>query len=266
MNTRTIVKFAVAVAALAALAVGGYAVVTTRAGGSGASQPTATPSLASASPTIVSTPTQPPPPERWMVAKVLRPLDVYGRPATTAPVKTHLERLNANRYPNVMLVKNTRESDGVIWYHVYVAMRPNGSTGWVPEGDVALYPTTAKIVIDLSQRTLTVTRRGQQMGTFPVAIGTADLPTPTGFFFVNQKLKPPTSNTAFGVLAIGISAFQMKLPASAWAQGGPVAIHGTNDPSCIGKAVSHGCVRMYNADVLKVSDWVPTGSPVIIQK
>ncbi len=64
------------------------------------------------------------------------------------------------------------------------------------------------------------------------------------------------------MLALGISAFQPRLPN--WPLGGPVAIHGTNQDSLIGQAVSHGCVRMHNADVLKVSAWVPTGSPVVI--
>ena len=66
------------------------------------------------------------------------------------------------------------------------------------------------------------------------------------------------------MLALGISAFQPKLPD--WAQGGPVAIHGTNEDELIGKAVSHGCVRMHDKDVLAVSRYVPAGSPVVITK
>jgi lipoprotein-anchoring transpeptidase ErfK/SrfK len=45
-----------------------------------------------------------------------------------------------------------------------------------------------------------------------------------------------------------------------------VAIHGTNEPWLIGKAVSHGCVRMLDKDVLAVSKVVPAGSPVVIQE
>jgi lipoprotein-anchoring transpeptidase ErfK/SrfK len=45
-----------------------------------------------------------------------------------------------------------------------------------------------------------------------------------------------------------------------------VAIHGTNEPWLIGKAVSHGCVRMRNQDVLAVSRYAPAGSPVEIVK
>jgi len=42
-------------------------------------------------------------------------------------------------------------------------------------------------------------------------------------------------------------------------------IHGTNDPSSIGKAVSRGCVRMYNQDVLQLASIVPNGTPVSIR-
>ena len=41
---------------------------------------------------------------------------------------------------------------------------------------------------------------------------------------------------------------------------------GLAEPWLIGKAISHGCVRMHNKDILEVSRLVPTGSPVIIQK
>ena len=66
------------------------------------------------------------------------------------------------------------------------------------------------------------------------------------------------------MLAIGTSAFQPKL--NDWPDGGPVAIHGTNEPWLIGKAISHGCVRMNDEAVLEVSRLVPAGSPVEIIK
>ena len=68
----------------------------------------------------------------------------------------------------------------------------------------------------------------------------------------------------YGVLQLGTSAFQPKL--NDWPDGGQVGIHGTNEPWLIGKAVSHGCVRMTNAAVKQVSRLVPTGSPIEIVK
>ena len=42
-------------------------------------------------------------------------------------------------------------------------------------------------------------------------------------------------------------------------------IHGTNDPSSIGKAVSHGCIRMNNKDVEELARIIPIGTPVSIR-
>lgn len=254
---------AAALAAVAVLAVAGYVLVEARAQGGGTSLEPAPPT-ASLRPSPGASPSAEPRIQRWLVAKAVRAANVYARPSTDAHVKLAFDKRNINDYPTVFLVDHTRETGGRVWYNVWVAMSPNGSRGWIREGDVAIYPTTAKIEIDLSERTLTVFRRGLRLGTFKVAVGMPGLATPTGFFYVNQKLKPAAPGGAFGALAIGISAFQPKLPN--WPQGGPIAIHGTDQPELIGKAVSHGCVRMRDQDVLKVSDWVPTGSPVIIHK
>ena len=67
------------------------------------------------------------------------------------------------------------------------------------------------------------------------------------------------------MLALGISAFQPKL-LSDWAQGGIVAIHGTNEPWLIGQAVSHGCVRMKRQGRPRGQQARPGRQPVFIQK
>ncbi|NQD52198.1 L,D-transpeptidase, partial [Bacillus altitudinis] len=43
-------------------------------------------------------------------------------------------------------------------------------------------------------------------------------------------------------------------------------IHGTNNPSSIGKAVSRGCIRMYNQNVIELASIVPNGTPVTISQ
>lgn len=260
-RTRDIVVLAAGLAVLLAAVLGGYAAVRARAEGSGAVQalapvpsPTPAPSGAPAAPRF----------ERWTVGKAVGPVVVYARPSTSAPVKAKLGKVNQNGYPTLVLVDRTKEVGGRLWYLVRVAMRPNGSRGWVPEDKLAFYTTTAKITIDLSERTLRVERRGEVVGSYPVAVGRPGLSTPTGFYFINQKLRPPSPDGPYGVLALGISAFQPRL--AHWEQGGPVAIHGTNEPWLIGKAISHGCVRMRNKDVLEVSRYAPAGSPVEIVK
>ena len=207
--------------------------------------------------------TSPPvPAPRWQVAKAVGPVVAYKAPSTSSPVRQRFGKTNANDFPSVFLVRSVRQVGGVTWYNVWLPIRPNESRGWIREGSVAIYTTSAKIVIKLAERRLIVYRRGLLLGEFKVAVGSPALPTPTGIYYINQKLRPTTSGGAYGVLALGISAYQPKL--ANWPQGGPVAIHGTNQDALIGQAVSHGCVRMHNVDVLKVNAWVPTGSPVVI--
>ena len=260
-RTRELILLAVALAIVLGAALGGYAVVRARAGGVEGRQALAPVKLpASATPAATPAPQY----ERWTVGKATGPVVVRLRPSPGAPVKTRLGKVNLNGYPTLVLVDSVRERHGVVWYRVYVAMRPNESRGWVREGQLAFYQTSARIVIDLSQRRLMVYKRGELLHTYPVAVGRPGLETPTGFFFINQKLKPPSPGGPYGVLALGISAFQPKLPD--WVQGGPVAIHGTNEDALIGQAISHGCVRMHDADVLAVDRAVPAGSPVVIRQ
>ena len=261
-RTREIVILVAGLAVLLAVALGGYAAVRARAQGSGASQVLAP----VPEPSPVAPGSTEPQYERWTVGKAVGPVTVYTRPSTSAQVKTKLGKVNQNGYPTLVLVDSTKETGDEVWYRVYVAMRPNESRGWVPEGKLAFYTTSAKITIDLSERKLSVYRRGALVGSYPVAVGKPGLETPTGSFFINQKLRPPSPGGPYGVLALGISAFQTKIPASDWIQGGPVAIHGTNEDDLIGKAVSHGCVRMHDKDVLEVNKYVPAGSPVVITK
>jgi lipoprotein-anchoring transpeptidase ErfK/SrfK len=250
----------VALLAVAALSWGLYLAVSSRAEGGGVSQPRV-PYADLPKPTRdPSTPKV----DRWTVAKAVRDVVAHTRPSASSPVRAKLAKTTSYGYPSVFLVDRTKVVGDTVWYRVWLPVKPNMSRGWIAEGPLAIYATTAMIEIDLSERRLTVVKNNRTLGTFKVAVGTAQLPTPTGHYYVTQKLDPGYSSGAYGVLALAISAFQPKLPN--WPDGGPVAIHGTNQPELVGQAVSHGCVRMKNADITKVGAWVPTGSPVIIHK
>ena len=67
----------------------------------------------------------------------------------------------------------------------------------------------------------------------------------------------------FGPGAIGISAFAPRL--AHWPQGGPIAIHGTDQPVTIGRPASLGCLRVANSIVLWFFRNVPAGTPVLIR-
>jgi hypothetical protein len=240
--------------ALAILVSAGYLVVHARASGGRTLQSMAGVSLPSPSPSSRAAPI------RWLVAEPRREVTAYRRPSVSAPVRATLARLNPNGYPTLMLVREVRQVNGVTWYCVSIASRPRGMRAWVEAARLGTYSTDAEIEIDISARRLSVYVGGRLRGRFPVAVGSSAYPTPTGSFFVDEKFRPSPSTGAYGVMALGLSAFQPRLPTL-----GSLAIHGTNDPALIGQSVSDGCIRMRNADVLRVGAWVPAGSPVVIR-
>lgn len=110
-----------------------------------------------------------------------------------------------------------------------------------------------RIMINLSRRQLSWYSSGQLIKTYPVAIGKPTTPTPSGIYRVVNKIMHPG-----GVL--GTRWMGLDIPTT----GGPYGIHGTNNPSSIGKAVSNGCIRMYNRDVEELFPQVSIGTTVEI--
>jgi hypothetical protein len=171
---------------------------------------------------------------------------------------------NVNRYPIVFGVT------GVVvdarcrpaWYRVQLPVRPNGTLGFVRARRIELAHVSTRIVVDVSARRLTVYRGGRRVLRAGVAVGSPATPTPLGRFYVNQRLIPDDPGGPYGPAAIGISAFSNVL--TGWTQDGPVAIHGTNEPWSIGRAVSNGCLRLPNATLERIYPWALAGTPVII--
>jgi lipoprotein-anchoring transpeptidase ErfK/SrfK len=107
-----------------------------------------------------------------------------------------------------------------------------------------------RIIVDRSDRKLQLLVQNKIVKTYPVAIGRIAFQTPHGEFTIINKV--PNPGGPFGVLWMGLSKPHY-------------GIHGTNDRSSIGKMVSHGCIRMYNEDVIELSKLVDIGTQVIIQ-
>ena len=148
------------------------------------------------------------------------------------------------------------------WIRVELPQRPNGVAGWVRAQDVEVARVHTRIVVDVSARRLTLFRDGKAELTTTVAVGSPATPTPTGRYYVNQRLVPTDTTGPFGPGAVGISAFSNVL--TGWTQGGPIAIHGTNEPWSIGHAVSNGCIRVRNEVLRRIFREALAGTPVII--
>lgn len=148
---------------------------------------------------------------------------------------------------------------------------------WILAAMLALFsflsiPTSADaetkpfIIINKTVNQLAFIRNGKIEAVYPVATGVNTLLTPEGLFTVTVKAKNPyyrkknipggTPNNPLGTRWIGFNA--------KGTDGRVYGIHGTNNPSLIGKYVSQGCVRMYNQDVEQLYEKVPIGTKVVI--
>lgn len=150
------------------------------------------------------------------------------------------------------------------WVQVMVNGRPNGLTGWVDATSVRVEPLTVELHVDLESRTLRLVDDGVVTDEWPVAIGRPDRPTPTGRYFVTDKLATGDPGSVWGAHALGISAYSEVLHEFIGGIG-QIGIHGTNDPSSIGRDVSSGCIRLPNEVIDELVTWLPVGTPVVIR-
>lgn len=201
---------------------------------------------------------------RLAYAAIVRSQALVSRRPGTHALAT-FEKLNANRVPTIFSIRGARVDATCkpSWYLVQIPKRPNGVTAWVSAGQVDVAKVTTRIVVDLSEKRVTLYKGGRKVLSSTAAIGAPATPTPTGHFYVNQRLIPTDKGGPFGPGAVGISAFSNVL--TGWTQGGPIAIHGTNAPWSIGKAVSNGCIRIPNPVLRKLFDQALSGTPVLIR-
>jgi lipoprotein-anchoring transpeptidase ErfK/SrfK len=199
-----------------------------------------------------------------VAAVVTRPTTAYTEPGGRAVASFGL--LNVNGVPTVFSVLGQRVDSHCRskWLHVRLPIRPNGATGWVRAADVDTARLRTRIVVDLSERRVSFYKQGRLVLTSHAAVGSSATPTPLGRYYVNQRLIPADEGGPFGPGAVGISAFSPVL--TGWAQGGPIAIHGTNQPWSIGHAVSNGCIRLPNPVLKRLFRQTPAGTPVLIRK
>jgi lipoprotein-anchoring transpeptidase ErfK/SrfK len=185
---------------------------------------------------------------------------VYTAPDDNAQPVATLSKVTEYNLPRSMLVFDQYKT----WLHAYLPARPNSSTGWIKASDVVVSaPLTYEIKVSLADHKVTLLHDGAVVFEAPAAIGTPDDPTPTGVFFYTDPLDLASDpGTAYGVFAIGLSGHSNVLTEFAGSDG-QIAIHGTNEPGAIGSNVSHGCVRVNNDIILKLSK-LPLGTPVVI--
>jgi lipoprotein-anchoring transpeptidase ErfK/SrfK len=136
-------------------------------------------------------------------------------------------------------------------------------SGWIPLSGLRDSWSPIEVHVSLSRHELVVRRRGSVLFRAASATGTPSSPTPRGRYFVTDRVGFP-SGGYLGRFAFGLSGIQPRLPPG-WTGGDQLAIHGTNDPSSIGRSASAGCVRVAHGTVRRLRPLLRLGTPVIIR-
>ena len=198
---------------------------------------------------------------RW--APVERAVVARTEPSPAAPRVARVGLRTEDGTENLVLALARTEQDGRLWVKVRLAVLPNGSTGWVPREALGEYhEVRTHLVVDRRRFALRLEKGGRVVFRARVGIGLRKWPTPRGEFYVRNRLTGFRS-PVYGPLAFGLNARSAVL--TDWPGGGFVGIHGTNRPDLLPGRVSHGCIRMRNADVLRLDRLMPVGTPVTVR-
>jgi lipoprotein-anchoring transpeptidase ErfK/SrfK len=149
------------------------------------------------------------------------------------------------------------------WLQIRLDSRPNGSTAWVRRDEVVVTKTAYRIVISVSQRSLTLYQDGQPVLSAPVGVGQPQWATPLGPSFVDAIYPvPPAQQRIYGPVVL-ITGSHSNVFTEFDGGDGTVGIHGyPSDPaSTKGVASSHGCIRA-NPQTMAVISKVPAGTPI----
>jgi hypothetical protein len=176
------------------------------------------------------------------------------------------DQRQSNGLPTVYAVTAIRNTPACrpAWFRVQVPARPNGTTRWVDARPFRVLWVDTRIVIHVQSMRLELVRGGHVVLRSRIAPGAPETPTPLGHFYVTERFRLKDPNGPWGPAALGTSAFSPVL--KNWPQGGPIGIHGTNEPWAIGHAASHGCIRLPNATMKRLFAEVPAGTPIVIRR
>jgi lipoprotein-anchoring transpeptidase ErfK/SrfK len=131
-----------------------------------------------------------------------------------------------------------------------------------------------KIYVDTAERLLEVFENDKLVCVFPITPGSTALPAPVGTWKIQGAATWPWFRYDEGMLNYGVRTENYynlppgpnNLVGVLWMSLNKtgIGIHGTNNPETIGRAASHGCIRLANWDAIRVKDLVSVGNTVII--
>ncbi len=183
-----------------------------------------------------------------------RTIPVYAAPGRRPIAKIAPEQMGDTWLPVI-----DRQGD---WSEVLLPSRPNGSTGWLKTSQVELRRTPYLIRVHVGSRQLDLFSEGDLAGSWSVAVGSPETPTPSGRTFVLGSIVDAEQSYSPLILPLGTHSDTLD---SYGGGPGTVALHGWPDTSVFGQAVSHGCIRV-PADALEQLRQVPLGTLVIVDQ
>jgi hypothetical protein len=149
------------------------------------------------------------------------------------------------------------------WFGVPAPELPDGRLAWIRDDRFALdvSQTHFWISADVSREQLELRYGDRLLDRFTVSVGSPSSPTPLGDYSVTDGLVGRGLGPWYGCCVLALSGHQPNLPPG-WIGGNRMAIHGT--PGAIGGAISHGCLRASDPDMISLFARVPLGTPVFI--
>ncbi len=134
------------------------------------------------------------------------------------------------------------------------------ATAFVEAAPESQNQPSKRIVVSIPHRKLALLEDGRVVRVYDTAVGAAKSPSPVGDFAVVTRIPNPTYYAPGKVTPPGksnpLGTRWMGLTIKGY------GIHGTNVPRSIGKAASHGCIRMRNRDVEELFELVSVGDKV----
>ncbi len=176
-------------------------------------------------------------------------------PPKLSAIKPHINR--ETRSKNVANVTDSPKKLRVVMAEPVVSSPTN-----------ALKSDQTQLIVDLGDRRVYVYRHQEVIASYPIAVGKRGWETPTGNFQVmHMEHHPIWRHPITGkVFQAGTDSPLGDRWIGFWSDGrNEIGFHGTPDIDLVGTAVSHGCLRMRNADVKLLYQQIGLGTPVFVR-
>jgi len=185
-------------------------------------------------------------------------------PSQTSRRVARIHYFTEHGFPEVYpVLRQFTGRDWRTWLQVRIPMRPKGRTGWVRASALSSqYRVRTRLVVERGRLRATLYRSDRRIWTSPIGVGKAATPTPAGRFWIRESFRVANRGGMYGSWAFGTSSYSRL---SDWPGGGVIGIHGTNEPHLIPGRPSHGCIRLPNPAISRLSQLMPIGTPLEIR-